>query len=110
VRAKDDPLQRDRGPLTYEDAVTALRSWVGAEAVVELEPDGTVMDGRLVELDPAGIDGALFGLSQDDPERRETTGVAVALFRDGVDAVEWREGALVVRQGKMTVTVRRTDR
>lgn len=66
--------------------------------MVELEPDGTVMEGRLGELDSAGIDGALFSVS--------TTGVAVALFRDGVESAQRTGDELVVRQGRMTVTVR----
>jgi hypothetical protein len=84
-----------------------LRSWQGAAVVVELEPDGTVMEGRLAELDATGIDGALFALSHDDPDRRETTGVAIALFRDGVQSAKRSADELVVHQGRMTVTVRR---
>ena len=76
--------------------------------VVELDPDGTVMHGRLAELDPAGIDGALFALHRDEPGARDTTGVAIALFRDGVRSAERRDDALVVQQGRMTVTVRPT--
>ena len=97
---------RDNGPVTYDDVVALLRAWESTAVVVELEPDGTSMSGRLAELDPAGIDGALFALHRDDPGERDTTGVAIALFRDGVRSAERRDGALVVEQGRMTVTVR----
>jgi hypothetical protein len=59
------------------------------------------MEGRLAELDAAGIDGALFSVS--------ATGVAIALFRDGVQSAELKRDELVVRQGRMTVTVRRAE-
>ena len=95
--------------MTYDEVVAVLRSWRGTAVVVELEPDGTVMSGRLAERDSAGIDGALFSLAQDEPGRRETTGVAIALFRDGVRSAERRADALIVRQGRMTVTVRRAE-
>jgi hypothetical protein len=93
--------------VTYDDTVSMLRSWESEDVVVELEPEGTVMSGRLAELDSAGIDGALFALSTKEPGRRDTTGVAIALFRDGVSAAECTDGVLVVHQGRMTVTVRR---
>lgn len=109
MREEDALLQRARGALTYDDVVAALRSWEGAAVVVELEPDGTVMTGRLTETDAAGIDGALFSLATGEPGRRETTGVAIALFRDSVSSAARRDGALVVEQGRMTVTVRRAD-
>src|SRR3954453_2400865 len=92
--------------MIFDDAVGLLRSWVGAAVVVELFPEGTVMDGLLAERDSAGIDGALFSLSRDDPDQRETTGVAIALFRDGVRSVELEGDRLVVEQGRMTVKVR----
>ena len=92
--------------MTYDDALALLRSWVGAPVVVELEPEGTVMEGRLAERDSAGIDGALFSLSREDSDQRETTGVAVALFRDGVRSAERDCDQLVVEQGRMTVKVR----
>jgi hypothetical protein len=92
--------------MTFDDALALLRSWVGAAVVVELEPEGTVMHGRLAERDSAGIDGALFSLSRDDPDQRETTGVAVALFRDGVSSAAYDGDRLVVEQGRVTVKVR----
>jgi hypothetical protein len=91
--------------VTYDDAVAVLRSWETTPVVVELEPDGTVMHGRLAELDAAGIDGALFCLTA-TPGERATTGVAIALFRDSVRSAEHRDGALVVEQGRVTLTVR----
>ncbi len=93
--------------MTYDDAVSTLRSWEAEEVVVELEPEGTVMEGRLAELDSVGIDGALFALSRGPAARRDTTGVAIALFRDGVTTAEHTDDVLVVHQGRMTVTVRR---
>src|SRR3954463_11237093 len=92
--------------MTYDDALALLRSWVGAPVVVELEPEGTVMDGRLAERDSAGIDGALFSLSREDAAQRETTGVAIALFRDSLRSAERHGDELVVEQGRMTVRVR----
>ena len=91
--------------MTYDEAVAVLRSWETTPVVVELEPDGTVMQGRLAELDPAGIDGALFSLDA-APGERARTGVAIALFRDSVHSAERRDGALVVEQGRVTLTVR----
>jgi hypothetical protein len=84
--------------MTYDDVVALLRSWLGRAVVVELEPDGTVMEGRLAERDSTGIDGVLFTLS--------TSGVAVALFRDSVGSARYDADQLVVEQGRMTVKVR----
>jgi hypothetical protein len=91
----------------YDEAVEVLRGWTAQPVVVEMQPEGTVMRGRLVERDASGIDGALFAVS--DPARggRDTTGVAIALFRDGVEAATLDGDDLVVRQGRMTLTVRR---
>jgi hypothetical protein len=86
----------------YEEALAVLRSWSGEAVVVRLDPEGTVLAGRLSELDSAGIDGALFGL---DSER--LTGVAFAHFRDGVRAAGGDAHELVVEQGRVTVTVTR---
>jgi hypothetical protein len=94
--------------VTYDDAVAVLRAWETTPVIVELEPDGTVMQGRLAELDPAGIDGVLFSLRA-APGERTTTGVAIALFRDSVRSAERRDGALVVEQGRVTLTVRPAD-
>jgi hypothetical protein len=94
--------------VTYDHAVAVLRSWETTPVVVELEPEGTVMEGRLSELDSAGIDGVLFSLRA-APGERATTGVAIALFRDSVRSAERRDRALVVEQGRVTVTVRPAD-
>ena len=86
--------------MTFDELLGALRGWLGERVVIELEPEGTELRGRLTELDSAGVDGALFAV---DAER--TTGVALALFRDGVRAA-WRDGdRLVARQGEVTATV-----
>ena len=84
----------------FDDALAVLRSWLGRPVTVVLEPDGTVMDGVLSELDSAGIDGALFAV-----DAEETSGVAVALFRDAVTDVVSGEDELVIQQGRMTVRV-----
>jgi hypothetical protein len=94
--------------VTYDEAMAVLRSWETTLVVVELEPEGTVMRGRLSELDAAGIDGVLFSLRA-APGERATTGVAIALFRDSVRSAERRDGALVVEQGRVTVTVRSAE-
>lgn len=86
--------------MTFDEAVAVLRAWIGEPVVVELAPEGTVLSGRLAELDPAGVDGALFAL---DPER--TSGIALALFRDGVDSARVEESRLEIRQGAVTATV-----
>jgi hypothetical protein len=86
----------------YDRAVAVLRSWLGEPVVVHLDPDGTVMRGALSERD--GDDStALFGV-----DTESMTGVAVALFRDGVDSVISSGDELVIRQGRVTVTVTRT--
>jgi hypothetical protein len=88
--------------VTYDDAVTVLRGWCGERVVVELAPEESRMEGELAELDPAGVDGALFAV-----DREERSGVAVALFRDGVDHVRHEGDELVIGQGRVTVTVTR---
>lgn len=88
--------------MGFDAAVAVLRGWVGQPVVVALEPEGTRMAGRLSELDPAGTDTALFAV-----DAEQLSGVAVALFRDGVDAVRQEDDALVVQQGQVTVTVTR---
>jgi hypothetical protein len=86
----------------FDDAVAMLRSWVGEPVVVRLDPEGTVMHGRLTERVGAGADTALFAL-----DGGGLTGVAVALFRDGVGAIVRDGDQLVVEQGRVTVTVAR---
>jgi len=82
----------------FEEVVARLHAWLGEAVVIVLEPDGTVMRGRLEERDSAGIDGALFGLSGQ-------SGVALALFSDAVDVAAERDGALLVRQGRVEIRV-----
>ena len=85
----------------FDDAVAVLRSWLGTPVTVVLEPDGTVMEGALSELDSEGTDGAMFAV-----DAEHTTGVAIALFRDAIGAVETPgDGELVIHQGRMTVRV-----
>lgn len=86
--------------MTYEDAVAVLRGWCGERVIVDLAPEESHMEGTLSELDPAGVDGALFAV-----DHTELSGVAVALFRDGVEHASRDGDTLVVRQGKMTLTV-----
>jgi hypothetical protein len=86
--------------MTFDEAVGLLRGWTNEQVVVVLEPDGSVMRGPLQEIDPGGIDGALFSVTP--------TGVAVALFRDAFVAAEvGGDGALHVRQGRVEIIVRR---
>ena len=85
----------------FDEAVAVLRSWLGAPVTVVLEPDGTVMEGTLSELDAAGIDGAMFAVDADATAR----GVAVTLFRDAVESASVAGDELVVRQGRVTVRV-----
>ncbi len=91
--------------MTFDDAAAELRGWEGRAVVVELLPDGTVMRGRLRELDAAGIDGALFSLHGSGGGARDATGIAIALFRDGVRDASRHGDTLVVHQGRMTLRV-----
>jgi hypothetical protein len=86
----------------YDDALTVLRAWAGELVEVCLEPEGTVMHGRLEEREGAGAGEALFALAGEG-----LTGVAVALFRDGVRTAARDGDALVVEQGRVTLTVTR---
>jgi hypothetical protein len=79
-----------------------LRSWVDEHVVVVLEPDHSVMEGRLHELDSTGTDGALFALDHPD---RKTTGVALALFHDAFQEARLVDGALHVVQGRIEIVV-----
>jgi hypothetical protein len=90
--------------VDFAAVVDQLRSWCDQQVVVVVEPDHSVMHGRLHELDSTGTDGVLFALEHPD---RKTTGVAVALFRDAFqDArVDAADGALHVRQGRMEIIV-----
>jgi hypothetical protein len=85
----------------FDEAVAVLRSWIGEQVVVVLEPEGTVMRGALAESAADGGGSALFRL-----EGEGLTGVAIALFADGVrDATLTGRDELVIRQGRMTVRV-----
>ncbi len=86
--------------MGFDAAVAVLRGWLGRDVDVVLEPEGTRMSGRLSELDSTGTDGALFAL-----DAQHHSGVAVALFRDGVDSARHEGDTLVVAQGQVTVTV-----
>jgi hypothetical protein len=65
------------------------------------------MRGRLHEIDPAGIDGALFTMAA-APDA-QPTGIALALFRDALEDAERSGDELVLRQGRVTIRVRRRD-
>lgn len=85
--------------MGFDDAVAVLRSWLGTEVVVVLEPEGTVMRGALAEID-AEPSTAMFTVGGD-----RLTGVAIALFADGVRDAALDDGELVIHQGRMTVRV-----
>jgi len=87
----------------FDDAVAVLRSWIGEAVVIVLEPEGTVMHGQLSELGSQEGGEALFAV-----DAEQLTGVAVALFADGVRSATRAGDELVVQQGRMTVTVSRT--
>lgn len=93
--------------VDFPAAVDQLRSWCDQPVVVVVEPDHSVMHGRLHELDSTGTDGVLFAL--DHPERK-TSGVAVALFGDAFHQahVDPADGALHVLQGRMEIIVTRS--
>ena len=82
--------------MTYDDALAVLRSWGGRDVTIHLEPEGTTMDGVLSALDGEGF----FAV---DAER--TSGVALALFRDGFEEAALEGEALTIRQGLVTATV-----
>lgn len=86
--------------MSFDEVLARLRGWIGRRVVVRLEPETSVMNGVLSELPAEGIDGALFAV-----DAQERSGIAVALFRDAVDAAREEDGALVVEQGLVTVTV-----
>jgi hypothetical protein len=90
----------------FETAVGVLRDWAGAPVVVRLDPDGSVMRGRLREIDATGLGGAAFALADDDGGV-PPTGVALALFRDTARTLAAGERELVVEQGRVRITVRR---
>lgn len=87
----------------FDDAVAVLRSWVSEPVVVRLEPEGTVMRGRLSERGSHSSEEALFAV-----DVGHLTGVAVALFGDGVRSSVRAGDELVIQQGRVTLTVTRT--
>jgi hypothetical protein len=89
--------------MSFDELLHALRRWLGERVVVTMLPEETVLRGRLEELDAAGIDGALFALADGDGA---PSGVALALFRDGVAEARLDGDEIVVRQGQMTLEVR----
>jgi hypothetical protein len=89
--------------MDFDAAVAQVRSWCERTVEVVLEPDHSVMSGRLYEIDSQGLDGALFAV--DHPERT-TTGVAVALFRDAFAGAELAGDRLRIAQGRNEITVR----
>ena len=85
--------------MSFDAAVATLRSWIGRDVVVEVRPDGTMMEGALAERDDSG-DPAFFTV---DPY--DTTGVAIALFGDGVRSAVLEGETLTIEQGRMTLVV-----
>lgn len=86
--------------MDFDAALATLRGWQQRPVVVVLEPDHSVMEGRLREVDAAGIDGAMFTVSP------KGVSVAMTLFRDAFEAADLRDdGALHVRQGRMEIIV-----
>ena len=79
--------------------MAVLRSWLGEEVVVVLEPEGTVMRGALGERE-AGDGSAMFTVDE-----QQLSGIAIALFADSVDEASVIGDELVVRQGRVTVRV-----
>lgn len=86
--------------MDFEATLTTLRGWQDRPVVVVLEPDGSLMEGPLREIDAAGVDGAMFTVSPTGAS------VAVTLFRDAFAGAELRDdGALHVRQGRVEIVV-----
>lgn len=90
--------------MTFDQLLSALHEWIGEVVGVTLLPENTTLRGRLCALDAAGIDGALFGLSEGDGA---PTGVALALFRDAVLEARREDDEIVVRQGHMVLRIAR---
>jgi hypothetical protein len=89
--------------MEFDAVVAQVRSWCDQQVEVVLEPDHSVMSGRLYEIDSAGLDGALFAVDHDE---RPTTGVAVALFRDAFGGATLVDDVLRVDQGRIEIVVR----
>lgn len=92
--------------MEFDAVVAQVRSWCDRSVVVLLEPDHSVMSGRLYEIDSTGLDGALFAVDHDE---RTTTGIAVALFRDAFVGATLADGALTIGQGRIEIIVRPQD-
>lgn len=86
--------------MSFDEAVAVLHDWLGRRVALTILPEGTTLRGRLAEIDAAGIDGALFGLSDGDGA---PSGVALALFRDAFVSARLEHGKLTVRQGQMVL-------
>jgi hypothetical protein len=93
--------------MEFDVVVAQVRSWCERSVEVVLEPDHSVMSGRLYEVDSAGLDGALFAV---DHEQRTTTGIAVALFRDAFHGAALADDVLRVQQGRIEIILRPLDR
>jgi hypothetical protein len=89
--------------MEFDDVVAHVRSWCERPVEVVLEPDHSVMSGRLYEIDSTGLDGALFAVDHDE---RATTGVAVALFRDAFRGAALHDAVLRIEQGRIEIAVR----
>jgi hypothetical protein len=89
--------------MEFDAVVAQVRSWCERPVEVVLEPDHSVMSGRLYEIDSTGLDGALFAVEHDE---RTTTGIAVALFRDAFVDAAFADDVLRVGQGRIEIIVR----
>jgi hypothetical protein len=89
--------------MEFDAVVAQVRSWCEQPVEVVLEPDHSVMSGRLYEVDSTGLDGALFAV---DHDQRTTTGIAVALFRDAFQGAALAGDVLRVQQGRIEIVIR----
>ena len=89
--------------MEFDAVVAQMRSWCERGVEVVLEPDHSVMSGRLYEIDSTGLDGALFAV---DHDQHPTTGVAVALFRDAFRDAAFADDVLRVDQGRIEIVIR----
>lgn len=86
--------------MDFDAALDTLRGWEGRPVVVVLEPDHSVMEGPLREVDSGGVDGAMFTVSPTG------VSVAIALFRDAFGRAHVDEdGTLHVAQGRVEILV-----
>ncbi len=89
--------------MEFDAVVAQVRSWCDRPVEVVLEPDHSVMSGRLYEIDSTGLDGALFAVDHDE---RTTTGIAVALFHDAFRGASFADEVLRVEQGRIEIIIR----